>query len=429
MNHLFDNFDKIIDFPNGIKKTRELVLQLAVQGKLTNNFSKIYDISETNELQLPNHWKWEVLPNIVKNKKHSIKRGPFGSSIRKSDFVDSGYKVYEQKHAIRNNFDIGHYYIDDQKYEELKAFDVKPGDIIISCSGTIGKVAILPPNAIPGVINQALLKLTLDQSKLLNEYFSILFPAYLMKTKMLDDIKGTAIKNIVSVKELKVLPFPLPPLEEQKQIVEKVNSMMALLDELEEKRNRREAKRIKLNNSSLDKLVNSSDTKEFKQYWNSITQNFETLYSVPENVKKLKEIILQLAVQGKLTEQWRKQNPDIESASELLKKIKTKKEKLIAEGKIKKQKELPPIKDEEQPFELPKGWEWARLESIANVGTGATPLTSNSSYYNGSVHWITSSATGQDFITSSEKMITHKALDETNCRVYKCKASDGNGIS
>ena len=93
---------------------------------------------------------------------------------------------------------------------------------------------------------------------------------------------------------------PLPPLAEQKRIVEKVNSLMALLDEVEKKRESRNQKRIKLNNASLDKLLTSKDDKELKTNWNRIEENFSTLYTVPENVEKLKQAILQLAVQGNL---------------------------------------------------------------------------------------------------------------------------------
>ena len=138
---------------------------------------------------------------------------------------------------------------------------------------------------------------------------------------------------------------------------------MALLDELEEKRERRNQKRIKLNNASLEKLLTSKDDKELKTNWKRIEENFSTLYSVQENVEKLKQAILQLAVQGKLV----KQDPNDEPASELLKKIKKEKEKLIAEGKIKKQNNLSKIKDEEKPFELPKGWEWVRLGEIITL--------------------------------------------------------------
>jgi type I restriction enzyme S subunit len=132
-------------------------------------------------------------------------------------------------------------------------------------------------------------------------------------------------------------------------------------------------------------------------------------------VKKLRQSFLQEAVQGKLVAQ----NPDDEPASELLKKIKAEKEKQIAEKKLKKDKPLPPIQAEEIPFEIPEGWVWCRLGEISEIGTGGTPLTSNSEYYeNGNIPWITSSATNNLFVVEPELYITEKALKETNCKVY-----------
>lgn len=104
-------------------------------------------------VHLPEGWKWKKIIKLVKKDKHSIKTGPFGSSIRKDCFVDSGFKVYEQKNAIYNNFEIGTYYINEGKFNELKDFELKPDDLIISCSGTIGKIAIAPQNIKRGVIN------------------------------------------------------------------------------------------------------------------------------------------------------------------------------------------------------------------------------------------------------------------------------------
>ncbi|MBE0550907.1 MAG: restriction endonuclease subunit S, partial [Ignavibacterium sp.] len=182
---------------------------------------------------------------------------------------------------------------------------------------------------------------------------------------------GGSATPIINKQRWISLVIPLPPLAEQKRIVEKVNSLMVLLDELEEKRERRNKKRIKLNNASLDKLLTSKDDKELKTNWKRIEENFSTLYSVPENVEKLKQAILQLAIQGKLTEQ----DPKDEPASELLKKIKKEKDKLIAEGIIKKQNELPPIKDEEKPFVLPKGWNWAYAANVTLLITDGEHVT------------------------------------------------------
>ena len=107
-----------------------------------------------------------------------------------------------------------------------------------------------------------------------------------------------------------------------------------------------------------------------------------------------------------------------ESASELLARIQAEKERLVKEGKIKKQKPLPPISEDEKPFALPEGWAWCRVNDIASIGTGATPLTSEPSYYGGEINWMTSGDTSYDYVTHTKATITEKAITETNCQVY-----------
>jgi type I restriction enzyme, S subunit len=116
-----------------------------------------------------------TLPEFCAPTPNSIRRGPFGSAIKKEFFVPKGYKVYEQQNAIYDDCELGDYFIDERKFKELKSFEVAPGDIIISCSGTVGRIAILPPWAKKGVINQALLKLTLNDKLILPKYFLFLF--------------------------------------------------------------------------------------------------------------------------------------------------------------------------------------------------------------------------------------------------------------
>ena len=159
----------------------------------------------------------------------------------------------------------------------------------------------------------------------------------------------------------------------------------------------------------IDKLVNTKLIKEDLELELSTGQSL---------LKQLKQTILQEAIEGKLTEKWRVKNPDIGTAKELLEQIKTEKEKLIKDKKIKLSKPLPPINEDEIPFDIPQNWEWCRLGDISFVGTGATPLTSEPKYYNGDINWITSSATGADFVTEAETKITELALKETNCQIY-----------
>jgi len=248
--------------PGNVEKLKQAILQLAVMGKLVPQdqadepasvlLGKIKaekerriaegtlkpetplpPISEEEKpYPLPIGWEWVRLQHVISFEKNAIKRGPFGSSIKKAFFVSHGYKVYEQKHAIYNDFSLGHYYITEEKYNELKQFTVKPKDIIISCSGTVGKLAIAPESIEPGIINQALLKICLNETILRNEFFLILFPAFFMTTDVLNDLKGTAQKNITSVNTLNKILFPLPPLSEQVRIVEKVDELMGLCDGL-----------------------------------------------------------------------------------------------------------------------------------------------------------------------------------------------------
>lgn len=130
-------------------------------------------------------------------------------------------------------------------------------------------------------------------------------------------------------------------------------------------------------------------------------------------VKKLRDLILELAVRGKLVPQ----DANDEPASELLKRVHAEKAKLVAEGKIKKDRPLAAIADDEKPFDLPHGWEWIRLGALGDWGAGATPLRSISSYYGGDTPWFKSGELSADFIDSSEETITELALKECSLRL------------
>ena len=156
-------------------------------------------------------------------------RGPFGGSLKKNIFKPEGYAVYEQQHAIYDQFDDIRYFIDETKFNEMKRFELNSGDLIMSCSGTMGKIAIVPENIKKGIINQALLKLT--PSKKISTIFLKL---WMQSESFQDSLKeysgGAAIQNVASVAILKQIEIPLPPLNEQERIVSILDECFAAID-------------------------------------------------------------------------------------------------------------------------------------------------------------------------------------------------------
>ena len=172
-------------------------------------------------------WKQTSLGQVC----HFV-RGPFGGSLKKNIFKPEGYAVYEQQHAIYDQFDEIRYFIDENKFEEMKRFELKAGDLIMSCSGTIGKVAIVPNGIQKGIINQALLKLT--PKNILNvSFLKYYMESLTFKNEIAKNSQGAAIKNVASVAILKLIQVPLPAIEEQNLIVERLNKLLIEVKKLE----------------------------------------------------------------------------------------------------------------------------------------------------------------------------------------------------
>lgn len=178
-----------------------------------------------------------------------FRRGPFGGSLKKEIFVSDGYKIYEQQHAINNNFEIGEYYITEQKFNEMKNFELLPNDMIVSCSGTIGKIAIMPKTAKKGIINQALLRLRLinDDIKLKFLYFYLSNNPNLFVEKS----HGSGLQNVAKVDILKEIKIPLPPLDAQEKIVQAIESIEQKISSLQNELNSLNGKQKEILNKYL----------------------------------------------------------------------------------------------------------------------------------------------------------------------------------
>ncbi|GGI32784.1 restriction endonuclease subunit S [Staphylococcus chromogenes] len=192
-----------------------------------------HNVPELRFPEFEGEWNILKLNEVLLDKTEGIKRGPFGGALKKEIFVNEGYAIYEQRNAIYDNQEF-RYYINKDKYEEMKSFEVQPGDLIMSCSGTIGKLSKIPKDYKKGIINQALIRFR-TKSNILSQYFLFYMRSNIMQRKILEVNPGSAITNLIPVKELKNLCFPLPNLNEQ----EKIGTFFSKLDrqiELEEKK-------------------------------------------------------------------------------------------------------------------------------------------------------------------------------------------------
>lgn len=195
---------------------RQAVLKEAFEGKYT-----------------PDVTMHEIKMGEIADGKDGLRRGPFGSAIKKAFFVESGYKVYEQGNAINNDCKRGHYYISADKYNELSSFQLRPGDFIVSCSGTIGKIAQLPADAELGVINQALMRIRLKPDVIDPYYFMMQFRSEVFQRKIVS--RGSGMGNLAGIKEFKLATMFIPEnYENQKQIVAEIESRLSVCDSIEQ---------------------------------------------------------------------------------------------------------------------------------------------------------------------------------------------------
>lgn len=202
--------------------------------------------------------------------------------------------------------------------------------------------------------------------------------------------------------------FPLPPFEEQKRIVDRIDELLSRCDELELQRNVQETKRHEARAAAVRQWLAGDDAGAVL-----LGEHFATLISTREDVIELRKAVLQLAVMGKLVAQ----DPGDAPASELLKQIAAEKTALVKAGRIRAPKPLEPILDAEKPYAIPAGWVWARLGEIGVWKSGSTPSRTNSKYYGGKIPWVKSGEVKQRRITGAEECITPLALKECSLHI------------
>jgi type I restriction enzyme S subunit len=366
----------------GIKKLRELILELAVRGKLVPQDENDEPASE-------------LLKRIVAEKAKLIAEGKIKKSKPLAEITDDE-KPFELPVGwewVRVNT-IGHDWGQktpdvDFTYIEVSAIDskigivstpqlvefenapsrarkiVKAGTVIYSTVRPyLLNIAVIEQEFIPEPIASTAFAIVHPFCSMPPRYFLFFFRSPIFVRYVESVQMGIAYPAINDGQFFSGL-LPLPPLAEQHRIVAKVDELMALCDQLENQHNNAAEAHEKLVTHLLGTLTQSQNAEDFNTHWQRISEHFDTLFTTEASIDALKQTLLQLAVMGKLVPQ----DPNDEPASELLKRIQAEKTKLIAEGKIKKDKPLAEITEEEKPFDLPVGWEWVRLADLLAVLT------------------------------------------------------------
>jgi len=372
----------------GIKKLRELILELAVRGKLVpqdpsdepasvlleriaaektrlvadgkiKKPKALPEISEEEKpFELPAGWEWAKL-GVCSADIH------YGYTASASHDL-SDYKLLRITDIQNNTVDWEKVPGCEISSEQAQGYLLSDGDILIArTGGTIGKSYLVENIDVHSVFASYLIRVRRLDS-IYAPYVKTFLGANIYWRQLEMVSMGTGQPN-VNGNSLKNLNIPLPPLAEQHRIVAKVDELMALCDLLEQRSESQLAAHQMLVETLLATLTDSCDADELAQNWARLSTHFDTVFTTEASIDALKQTILQLAVMGKLVPQ----DPSDEPAAALLARIAAEKAQLVKEKKIKKEKPLPAISEDEKLFELPQGWEWCRFSNLSTeVATG-----------------------------------------------------------
>ncbi|WP_251717662.1 restriction endonuclease subunit S [Lactobacillus agrestimuris] len=319
---------------------------------------------------IPDSWEW-------------VRLGEIGDYIQRGrspryDKINKIHPIISQKCIQWNSISLKEAkYITQEFYDKLENHRfVKKDDILWNSTGTgtVGRINIIKENFdnIPVDSHVTLIR---TNSNIVSNYIYYFLMSPTIQWNLNDYLTGTTKQKELGLNSILKVVIPIPPLEEQSRIAAKIAQLFALLRKVE-----------------------------------SSIQQYTKLQTL------LKSKVLDLAMRGKLVQQ----DPNDESASVLLEKIKAEKAELVKEKKIKRSKPLPPITDDEKPFDIPDSWEWVRLGEIGIWGAGATPSRRHKEYYeNGNIPWLKTGDLNDNIVYDTTEKITKEAVKNSSVKFNK----------
>ncbi|MFH4752353.1 restriction endonuclease subunit S [Vibrio alginolyticus] len=413
----------------GVKKLRELILELAVRGKLVlqdpndepasvlleriardkaqlikdkkikKNRKQPEITQEEIYFSVPENWSYARLEDI-----YDVRDGTHDSPKPTS----KGYPLVTSKNLSSGKLDLSTAKL-ISKEDHLKVIErsrVERGDILFAMIGSIGNPVIVDTDIEFSIKNVGLFKYynPKDSSPNFLNYF-LKYAAEIMKKQ-----STGGVQPFVSLGKLRGFVMPIPPISEQHRIVAKVDELMALCDQLEQQTEASIEAHQVLVTTLLDTLTNSADADELMQNWARISEHFDTLFTTEESIDQLKQTILQLAVMGKLVPQ----DPSDEPADELLKRITDEKAKLVKDKVYQKTSKLKP---RNELISYPKGWVGVQTGQVC---PSIVPNRDRPKSFTGNIPWVTLPAFPQQSLYLDSTKV-ELALTETEVQKYSAR--------
>ena len=393
VEQLLTHFDRIADAPDAIPRLRRFILDLAVRGKLVeqdpndepaeallqrartsktrvmverkigSNIKPELSVSAGEDVS-PAHWVWTHLYDfaLVLGGKRLPAGETFSAHVTKNIYI----RVSDMKGQSISTDDLKH--ISDEVRAQIAKYTIERTDLYITIAGTIGNVGEVPEQFHGQNLTENAAKIVFREID--KRFLLLVLQSADIQSQFQEKIKQMAQPKL-ALKRISGIRIPLPPLAEQHRIVAKVDELMALCDRLEATRTERETTRNRLTATSLARLnTPDPDPAIFQNHAAFALNNLVPLTTRPDQIKALRQTILNLAVRGKLVPQ----DPNDESAAELLKRIVPEKQRLVAEGKFKSLDTTEFNNEVENvPFSIPANWVWCRLDDIAAIARGGSP--------------------------------------------------------
>lgn len=412
-----DNFATIADAPGGVKRLRDLVLELAVRGRLVGQTEEdepasvgldavradkgdtladsirggasVPRVPEPAERdgELPPGWEWARVDDT----------GDYvnGLAFKNSDWKPAGIPIIRIQNLT--NPSVPFNYADGPFPEDRMAHD---GDILVSWSATLNAFRWYRGDA---VVNQHIFKVIPDHRVVTTDYLFHLLRYCIRAMAESEAAHGLVMKHINRGPFLSHV-ISLPPLAEQERIVAKVDELMELCDDLEARRDRRHRATTRFRSSALHALTEAENHEDLRRAWERASSIWPTLADSPDALADLRRSVVRLAVTGHLG----LHDPDDEPADLLLSRIE-------GDSLVDRSNAVVPVRPADEPWQLPATWRWVRFKQIVNFTAGRTPPTKDATYWSdsGGHHWVSIGDMPEGgTVTATARRVSARAADD-----------------